>query len=840
MTMILAISSIAVYVHFPARQRAQAMNAVTQEARTLSEITAFSVAPGLAAANRPAVAEALQSVRRNPDLVYLIVVDVTGKPFASFNEAIAEETGYTSMAMNPLTETTPMLRGARSVKTEGGVSADGSIYQTKSPVTFQGREVGQIYLGLSLDAVRAEIGRMRATVALLTAVAFMIGVIAVFLLSGVITGPLRRIVETADKIAGGELERRASVTTQDETGQLATSFNLMVDRLAAAQFELETLNRTLEDRIEERTNELKEEFEERRRAESALRESEERYRVLIDRNLAGVYIANDEFQVLTCNDACARLFGYPSKEEFLRECGAIVYVHDRDRLSMLRRLRATGTVANEEVELKARDGSVVWALENVRRIPATGTEETVLEGILLDITDRKRAEEEIAYKAYHDGLTGLPNRALFLDRVEMALARAQRLKRQIAIMFIDLDDLKVINDTLGHSTGDSLLKMLADRLTSVLRREDTVARVGGDEFLVLLPDVASEPDAAAVAQKVLVQLTEPFHVEEDELHVTPSIGVAVFPQDGADGESLIRNADGAMYRVKEAGGNGIVLCSAVGKGTVGRLSLEAELRTAIARDEFVVYYQPQVALKDGELIGMEALTRWHHPSRSVIEPSGFIPIAEHTGLITALGECVLRRSCQQVVAWQKAGLSPPPVSVNVSGRQFYQRDFIGMVKRVVDETGIDTKLLELEITETVALQKTDHGIRLLGQLRDLGITIAIDDFGTGQSSLSYLKNFPLDTLKIDRSFIREITNRPSDESIVTAVLLLAEQLGLRTVAEGVETEAQWKFLLEKGCGAAQGFLISRPIPGEAFAKSFLVADSTLPFGQKNTEADVLF
>jgi EAL domain-containing protein (putative c-di-GMP-specific phosphodiesterase class I) len=292
-----------------------------------------------------------------------------------------------------------------------------------------------------------------------------------------------------------------------------------------------------------------------------------------------------------------------------------------------------------------------------------------------------------------------------------------------------------------------------------------------------------------------------------------------------------------MYTVKERGGNGVLMCGAVGKNTIGRLSLETEFRAALERDEFLIYYQPQISFKQGQLVGMEALTRWQHPSRGIIDPSGFIPIAEHTGLITVLGEIVLRRACHQVVQWQTAGLEPPLVAVNVSARQFYQRDFIGMIKRVLDETGIDSKMLELEITETVAVQKTDHGLQLLERLRDLGITIAIDDFGTGQSSLSYLKNFPLDVLKIDKSFVREIAAGSSNESIVNAVLLLADQLGLRTVAEGVENETQWNFLRDRGCYAAQGFLISRPIPPEEFAKKFLSVDSTLPFGQTTVDVD---
>ncbi|PYQ51589.1 MAG: hypothetical protein DMF59_07400 [Acidobacteria bacterium] len=463
----------------------------------------------------------------------------------------------------------------------------------------------------------------------------------------------------------------------------------------------------------------------------------------------------------------------------------------------------------------------MWALENVRLIPGDGGDEPTLEGILLDINDRKRIEGDIAFRAYHDELTSLPNRALLLDRVGVAMANVQRKKQRLAVMFLDLDALKVVNDTLGHGVGDSLLKMVAGRLSEALRRGDTVARVGGDEFVILLPEISREADAQRAAQKILRTIAKPYVLESDELHITASVGVAIGPRDGATPESLIRNADGAMYRAKQSGGNRFELYSHVGPGIIGRTAQEAELRQAIDRDEFLLYFQPQVTIDSREVVGVEALVRWNHPERGMIEPAGFIPVAEQTGLITVLGEIVLRKACQQGVEWQRSGCLVPRIAVNVSPRQLYQRDFVGMVTRILNMTGFDPHLLELELTESMAMQKSDRSRAILKNLRGMGIAIAVDDFGTGQSSLSYVKQFAVDTVKIDRSFVIDVVRKKSDQSIVSAVLLVANQLKLRTIAEGVETDAQCEFLQERGCREIQGYLISRPLPADRLRRTFL-------------------
>ena len=810
MISLLAVVSVAVYLYFPARLHREIVEAVEQKGAALAGMAAFSVAEGLQEQNPAAVAAALTNIRSTPDLVYLVLLDERGQIFASYNEIIARDAAFDRLPMRPgKTPRQVAQAGQRTVRPvtqgiHGGTTADGKVYQTLAPVRHRGRVIGRLYAGLSLEEAHAEAAQGRATIALVTLMAFLVITVAVILLSTVITGPLQRIVETSEEIAAGDFSKRAAVTSADEVGQLAGSFNRMVERV-------EEWNRTLETRVAERTRELA--------------ASEEKYRRLFERNLAGVYVAAEDGTVFDCNHACAQLLGYESREELLYR--RIEYAHPHERDSIVRRLREHGTVANEEVELRGRNGETVWALENVRRIPPAEGVAAVLEGILLDIGDRKRAEQEIAFKAYHDSLTHLPNRALFLDRLDVAIAQARRNETQLAVLFLDLDNMKSINDTFGHAIGDRVLQTVGERLVDATRGGDTVARVGGDEFLVLLSN-NDEAEAEVTAHRILERLSSPLQIDRDELYVTTSIGVALFPADGNDAETLIRHADGAMYRVKETGGHALELSSRAAKRSVGRLSLEEQLRAAIDRKEFVLHYQPQVHIGTRRLSGAEALVRWQRPDGTVVMPSGFVTVCEQSGLITSLGELVLTDACEQMVAWQRTGTAPPRIGVNVSARQFYQRDFTGMVERVLAKTGLPPLRLELEITETVAMQTSARALDMLRHLRQMGIAVAVDDFGTGQSSLSYLKRFPVDTVKIDRSFVNDLTSGENDEWIITAVLMLANHLGLRTVAEGVETDEQSAFLEGHDCREIQGYLIDRALPADTFAERWLKRMDRVP------------
>lgn len=813
MTSILAVISLGFYLYFPAQLHRQIVDAVVQKAAALTQTTAHGLAEVLEQNSQTGVAAALVGIRNNPDLVYLVLLDRNGRVFSSYNELIAREADYARLRMTPLQRPQQVLQagarpsaGAERRDVLGALTADRTIYQTMAPIHDRGREVGRLYTGMSLAAANKDAARSRAAVALVALIAFAVGTAAVFALSTVITNPLQRIVDTAEEIAAGDYSKRAEVQSQDEVGQLARSFNGMVDKVATAYADVEASNRTLETRVIERTRELQ--------------DSEERYRLLFERNLAAVYMATDDGHLIDCNDACAQMFGYESRKDFLA-AGSIDYFHPHERDSIIRRLREDGTVTNVEVELRRRDGDCVWALENVRRIVPADGGPAVLEGILLDITDRKRAEEDIAFKAYHDGLTQLPNRALFLDRLEIALAHAQRNETTLAVLFLDLDDMKAINDTFGHPTGDSVLRAVGERLQETVRSGDTVARVGGDEFLILL-EVHARDEAKEVAKKILARIAEPVDVGRDELFLTTSIGLAVYPGDGDDAESLIRHADSAMYRVKETGGNAVTV-SVGSRRNVGRLTLEEQLRSGIERDEFVLHYQPQVDIQTRKLSGAEALVRWRRPDGHLVGPAAFMTVCEQSGLITSLGELVLRKAAAQMVEWQKVGPAPLRVGVNVSARQFFQRDFTGMVERALSETGLAPIRLELELTESVAMQTTDRALTMLRRLREIGIAVAVDDFGTGQSSLSYLKRFPVDTVKIDKSFVADLITGENDEWIITAILMLANHLGLRTVAEGVETEQQSLFLLGHDCREIQGFLIDKPLDPVVFAEKYLKA-----------------
>jgi len=533
--------------------------------------------------------------------------------------------------------------------------------------------------------------------------------------------------------------------------------------------------------------------------------NEARYRLLFERNLAGVYRTGADGRIIECNDACARIFGYESRAEFVAANANSFYFDDAERQRVVQLLRDQRQLSNVELRLRRRDGSTVWVLENVTLLDGD-----ILEGTIIDITDRKHAQEQMEYQAYHDSLTQLPNRLLFRDRITVALAHARRNHRVSAVMFLDLDQFKLVNDTLGHSIGDRLLQVIGQRLVTCVRAEDTVARMGGDEFTILLADLADRRGAAAVAQKVLEAVRHPVVVDEHELYVTTSVGIAIFPEDGEDAESLLKNADRAMYRAKEVGRDNYQYAhGARSEAADSRLVLERRLRQALDRGEFAVHYQPMVEIATGRVVGAEALLRWTSPELGPIPPEEFIPIAEETQLIVPLGAWVLRTACTQMKAWHNAGHAWLRVAVNLSPRQFQDRDLLATVERILHDTGFPAPFLDLEITEGTAMQNAELSLSILNRLKEMGIRISIDDFGTGYSSLSYLKRFPIDTVKIDQDFVRDLTS--DDAAIISAVISMARALNLRVIAEGVETEEQLAFLRRENCAEMQGFLYSEPL-----------------------------
>ncbi len=549
---------------------------------------------------------------------------------------------------------------------------------------------------------------------------------------------------------------------------------------------------------------------ERKRAEETLRNQS----AAITASMDGIAILNERLEFTYVNDSLAKLFGYPPDGSLLGSSLCDLYEpHEQVRLitSIVPLVTQRGRWRGEATGMR-RDG-----VNFPQEISLTAIGGGGMVCVVRDITERTYAEEQIKHLAYHDALTNLPNRLLFKDRLTVAISHAQRDGSALAVLFLDIDRFKVINDSLGHNIGDQLLQVVAARVQSCVRDSDTVARLGGDEFTVLLPRLNRSEDAAPIAMKIIEAIRYPFHIEGREFFITTSIGISLFPDDGLDAETLIKNADTAMYQAKEVGRDNYQLFNAlVNAKALQRIALEHGLRRALSAEEFRVHYQPIFDLRSGRVTGMEALLRWTHPQLGNIPPSVFIPLAEATGIMIPIGTWALREACRQAKAWHEAGHRSLSLAVNLSVTQLQQTDLVDRVRQILAETGLPARLLELEITESSAMQSPETSIRTLYDLKKLGIRISLDDFGTGHSSLSYLKRFPIDTLKIDQSFVRDITEDPDTAAIVTAIIAMAHSLRLKVIAEGVEFTEQANFLRRHSCDQMQGYLIKPPVAAEEF------------------------
>jgi diguanylate cyclase (GGDEF)-like protein/PAS domain S-box-containing protein len=562
-----------------------------------------------------------------------------------------------------------------------------------------------------------------------------------------------------------------------------------------------------------------EDITERKQAEQALRISEKRYRLLFERNLAGVFRTTLEGRVLECNYAAARIFGYDSPEEVLALPVTSLYHTASDREAFLRKLQSEKSLTNHEMRLRRKNGDSVCAMLNVSLVDDDSGIASIVEGTFIDITERKVAEEQVQFLAYYDALTGLPNRALLQDRLSKALASARRQKDKVALLFLDLDRFKDTNDSLGHSLGDLLLQNVAERLKRCAREQDTVARLGGDEFLIVLTNVKEIADAFVAAERFMHAMTTEFVVQGHSLSISCSVGISMFPENGTDSEILIKNADAAMYCAKESGRNSFrFFTEDMNAQGVERLTLENGLRLALDKKELFLVYQPQVDIVSGSIIGLEALLRWQHPTLGLVPPDKFIRIAENCGLIVPIGEWVLRTACSQARKWQDEGIPAVSVAVNVSAVQFRQEGFCQLIRKVLDETGLAPQHLELELTEGLLLANADVTFSVLQELTDMGLTLAIDDFGTGYSNFTYLRQFRVSKLKIDRSFIRDVAVNPDDASITTAIISMAKSLNIKVIAEGVEDEAQMSFLRAHQCDEIQGYYFSKPLAVDKVAE----------------------
>ena len=553
----------------------------------------------------------------------------------------------------------------------------------------------------------------------------------------------------------------------------------------------------------------------RRAAELALRESEEKFRQLAD-NIPEIFWITDVRQrkLHYLSPGFETLTGKSLTEVMRRPRSWLQVVHpeDRERVRLARKALPEAEY-NIEYRIVVADGSTHWVHDQAFPVRDANGKVYRIAGIGADVTHRKEAEEKLVYLAHYDGLTALPNRVLFFDRLQQTLAQAGRRQLVAAVMFLDLDRFKVVNDTLGHSVGDELLRHVAQRLAGCVRQGDTVARFSGDEFVLIVNDLHDAEDARVIAQKVLQAFADPFRVEGHEVFVSTSIGISMYPSDCEDEQALLKNADTAMYRAKESGRNNYQFYTReMNARTMYRLNLENSLRHALEREEFRLHYQPKTCLHTGRITGVEALLRWQRPEHGLVAPADFVPLLEDTGLIVPVGEWVLAEACRQLEAWRISGRDPMPIAINISARQFAARNLGQIIKKAFDEHGTNPRLIELELTESLLMVNTEEAVRTLGYLKSLGLRLSIDDFGTGYSSLSYLKRFPIDALKIDRSFIDEVTTDADDATITRAVIGMAHNLGLKVVAEGVETEEQISFLSANGCDEAQGFYFARPQP----------------------------
>ncbi|HMX15334.1 MAG TPA: EAL domain-containing protein [Rhodocyclaceae bacterium] len=587
-------------------------------------------------------------------------------------------------------------------------------------------------------------------------------------------------------------------------------------------YEPEAICRTVENHLVKRSLE-------RRHAllMARLEQSERLHRFLVEQSPDIIYTLDNAGRFMFINSRIEHLLGYDKGELVGKHYSTIVHEEDRERARYAFNERRSGyrATSNAEIRLKCKnDGfrhfdnrfivamlSSVGIYEEDDGNPMQRFMGTY--GVARDITERKKAEETISFQAFHDLLTHLPNRNLFRDHLELAMARARRQGSMVGIMFVDLDRFKLVNDTYGHAEGDALLKGFAQRMRNCLRESDTLARQGGDEFTVVLPDLAYPEDAAVIAEKFFHSLKEPFVIAGQDFRATASVGIAVYPRDGEDADSLIKHADIAMYQVKAKGRNGYqFFTAAMSESYQTRLSMENDLRRALEQKEFELHFQPQVSVSEGRTVGMEALIRWRHPEHGLIDPGSFVNLAEEAGLIRDISDWVLEQACAQLARWRQGAASELRMSVNLSPKDFERSDLVDRVLRQTKEHGIPEGVLEVEITENLLLKDAESVIEKVRRLRQEGIRVSIDDFGTRYSSLNYLRRFPISSLKIDQSFVRSLGEPDGTEAIIRAIVSIAEGFGLHLVAEGVENYGQLAALTDMGCDEVQGYLFSRPLP----------------------------
>ncbi len=764
---------------------------MARDLATLADVLARNSTAALAFRDVHAAQDVLRALQAEPSVTAACIYTDDGKPFATYTRQ-----GKDSRFVPPLAQ-------------EQMTSYKSGRLTLFRDIILDGEVVGTIYIESDLQRLETRLREYTlaflATLLVTIALSFTIAP----RLQRPISRPLVALVQTAKAISdSADYSIRSNLLSHDEFGVLASEFNGMLDEIEERDRQLRQHREQLELEVASRTAELL-------TANIGLRQAEEKYRAIFEDAVIGIFQMTPEGCPLSINRALAEMHGYHSPEQFLAEVGNIpaqLFTDPGRMRELLKTLDENGVVHGAEVEVYRRDHSKKWARANMRTAHDAQGNVLFYEGTVEDVTDRKVAEERVQFLAYYDALTGLPNRTLLHDRLSKALSSGRRRNEKVALLFLDLDRFKVINDSLGHTVGDLLLQDVAERLKKWARAQDTVARLGGDEFVIVLTGTNDVPDVAVAAERLMDAMNAQFVIQERSFTVNCSIGISVFPDHGTDSETLIKNADAAMYSAKEGGRNGFrFFTKEMNAQVVERLTLEHGMRLALDNNELFLMYQPQMDIASGKIVGLEALLRWQHPRLGLVPPDRFIRVAENSGLIVPIGEWVLTTACAQARKWQDSGLPALPVAVNVSAVQFRQEGFRELIKRVLHDTGLEPQYLELELTESLLLSSADMTFQVLRELRATGVRLAIDDFGTGYSSLSYLRQFPVHKLKIDRSFIKNVAVNSDDASIASAIIGLGRSLNLKVIAEGVEDEAQMSFLRAHRCDEIQGYYFSKPL-----------------------------
>jgi len=696
---------------------------------------------------------------------------------------------------------------------------------------------GYVHIGMDTAVISRNIHEAVVQQQFVTLFLFVGSLLLAFLFILNISKPLNLLSEYAGRVAVKDFSNVPEIKSNDEVGELGKAMRSMAwhiselvgnleDRVQQKTMELKEARDALKQTVEDRTGELmrantqlKIEIAERKVIGEALRKTEKKYRTIFENAVEGIYQTSPSGRFLSTNPALARIMGFKSPEDLMSsvyDIGTQMYMEPVRRKDFMRLIDETGEVKNFVSKVRKRDGRIIWIAENARKITDSDGSVMCYEGSVEDITMRKKAEDQLKRQAFHDPLTGLPNRALFLDHLRLAMERSRRRKYMFAVLYMDLDRFKVVNDSLGHETGDELLRGVSRVLEKCGRSVDTIARFGGDEFAILLEEISAPKDAITIARRILEGVREPFAIGGNEVFTSASLGIVLKTEGYDRPEAMLRDADTAMYRAKELGKSRFkVFNQKMHDQALKLMELETDLRRAVDLREFEVFYQPIVCLDTRQVCGFEALVRWRHPEHGIIGPDDFIFLAEDTGLIYAIDNMVLVDACSQVKHWQTLFGSQMgenlTLNINISGKHFGQSMLLGQVTRALDDSGLHPESLNIEITESALMDNPSVAEEMLKQLKTLGAKVCIDDFGTGYSSLSYLQKFPIDVVKVDRSFINAVDDDVDSQAIVRTVFSLGESLGLKIVAEGVETPAQLAFLESEGCRFVQGFLFYKPL-----------------------------